>query len=348
MRHPDRAAKAVVKRVVGLPGEAIQIVEGDVYVDGQIQRKSLPTQQALAVLVHRADRQPTLTPDAPSAWRPEDAENSSWGTTNGRFGHPWLTEREPIDDWLVYHHLRRRAGKASGFKETPVTDLCGYNQTHTRREEDVRPVTDLMLAFRLEEALGDGQLVLRASDGRDRFEARLTPRSHRYEVLQNGRPVPAAAGKCPRLQDGATIVFSLFDCQLLLAFDDEVVVQWPYGPAGDRREPSARPLAIGSQGGLGAVLSDVRIYRDVYYTHPIGPQGPWALAEPCTLGDREYFVLGDNSPISDDSRNWATGPGVDADLLLGKPLLVHFPAKWVEWGDHRFQVPDPARIRYIR
>ena len=45
----------VVKRVVGLPGETIQIKDGDIYVDGQIQRKTLRQQRALRILVHDDD-----------------------------------------------------------------------------------------------------------------------------------------------------------------------------------------------------------------------------------------------------------------------------------------------------
>jgi signal peptidase I len=40
------------------------------------------------------------------------------------------------------------------------------------------------------------------------------------------------------------------------------------------------------------------------------------------LGPTEYFVLGDNAAISDDSRSWPSGPGVDAKRLVGRPLGV--------------------------
>jgi hypothetical protein len=40
------------------------------------------------------------------------------------------------------------------------------------------------------------------------------------------------------------------------------------------------------------------------------------------LGQDEYFVVGDNWVISDDSRNWRRGPGLAARLLVGKALGV--------------------------
>jgi signal peptidase I len=40
------------------------------------------------------------------------------------------------------------------------------------------------------------------------------------------------------------------------------------------------------------------------------------------LGSTECFVLGDNEAISDDSRSWLAGGGLDAKLLVGKPLGV--------------------------
>jgi signal peptidase I len=46
------------------------------------------------------------------------------------------------------------------------------------------------------------------------------------------------------------------------------------------------------------------------------------LATGWRLGAAEYLVLGDNAEISDDSRSWPTGPGLAAELLVGKPLGV--------------------------
>ena len=205
-----------------------------------------------------------------------------------------------------------------------------------------------MLSLRLVKTFGKGRLVVRATDGCEKFEVRIDPEEGRWNVFQNGRPVPNAVGEFPSPVDGVTLEVWLFDRQFVLTLDGETALgPWPYDRSG-RPQPTSRPLAIGSQGGLGVDLRDLRVYRDVYYTHPIGRNARWGLDEPYELADDEYFVLGDNSPISEDSRVWPEGPAVPSKLLVGKPLVVHFPARRVRWGRWVFQVPDPARIRYIQ
>jgi signal peptidase I len=70
------------------------------------------------------------------------------------------------------------------------------------------------------------------------------------------------------------------------------------------------------------------------------------VSEPVRLGPDEYFVLGDNSPISNDSRFWPEGAAVRSKLLLGKPFLVHVPG-WNLPAPWPAGVPDPRKIRYI-
>ncbi len=356
-RRPEPPYRTYVKRVVGLPEESIRIRDGDVYIKGQarqmkwqIQRKTLPQQRSMAILVHDAASQP---PGLPPRWQGE-----GWLADRGRFARgsdPAAGDqrRRAADDWLEYCHWRRVPGSDPPSENEvraqpcPITDLCGYNQTRPRREEDVHPVTDVMLSLRLVVTRGEGNLAIRASDGRDEFTVLLYPNRQRYEVLRGDDVLPGAVGKSPLLTDGVEIVLSLFDKQLLLAFDGRPVVTREYDPSPVALKPTARPLAIGSQGGLGVTISDVRVYRDVYYMRPVGARHAWGVDSPCALAADEYFVLGDNSPISEDSRNWPS-PAVPAKLLVGKALVVHFPARRVSVGPLKFQVPDPARIRYIR
>jgi signal peptidase I len=349
-RHPERPRETVVKRVVGLPGEAIQIRDGDVYVGGAIQRKDLARQRAMAVLVYDADFSPTGSVWMPARWQsdPSGAASGGWEAGDGRFRHRSAATTASVD-WLVYRHWRRLPGPEGKAEESPITNARGYNQPPRERAENVYSIGDLLLSFRVLTSSGRGDLLLRATDGGDEFTVRLHADQGVYEVLRNGRPLADARGRgtLPDLSREVQIEVSLIDRQFLLALDGRTAASYPYEPSDGSRTPSVGPLAIGSNG-LGVEVGSLRVYRDVYYTRPIGPSGRWGLDAEANLSGGEWFVLGDNSPLSEDSRTWPSGPGVPASLLIGKPLLVHFPACRVDLGRWHFQVPNPARIRYIR
>lgn len=87
-----------------------------------------------------------------------------------------------------------------------------------------------------------------------------------------------------------------------------------------------------------------KVVQGVAYEPPAGFYGrsQWKL------GPGEYFVAGDLPAISDDSRSWSQGPGVEAQLIVGKPFIVHCPYRVVSWYGRPFHVPDVSSIRYIR
>ena len=98
----------------------------------------------------------------------------------------------------------------------------------------------------------------------------------------------------------------------------------------------------------------IRVYRDIYYTGSLalGGRRPFGVDEPYALKDDEFFVLGDNSPVSNDSRFWESSPVVPGDRFLGKPFLVHMPAKIVKasWlgKTWEYQGVDWGRVRWLR
>jgi signal peptidase I len=105
-RHPQDPDQAYVKRVVGLPGESIRLIDGDLYADGQLQRKSLSVQQGMRITVYDHDHEPT-----DDEWRPRwraDADQTQWQSVENRFVHRANGSNEP--HWLTYHHWIREGG----------------------------------------------------------------------------------------------------------------------------------------------------------------------------------------------------------------------------------------------
>ena len=106
-----------------------------------------------------------------------------------------------------------------------------------------------------------------------------------------------------------------------------------------------RPLRIRTRG-LTATIRNLRLDRDLHYT----AAGRLGTAK-CRLAGDEYFVLGDNSGNSEDSRFWST-PGVPAQALLGKPIFVYVPSRWRSWSalgrTWDVQAIDEGRFGWIR
>jgi len=350
-RAPEIAHKVYIKRIVGLPGESVQIRDGDVYINGHLARKTLAEQQAIATLVHDSRHTPSRHSQLPSRWQGEDA--TTWHEEQNRFfatpaakSTSSTTEiKQQTDvDWLVYHHWRRVPGYSGQVEEAPVTDDNGYNQTRPRRAEQVNQVRDLMLSCRIR-AAAEGRLAFYATDGREVFVAQIDPRSGKAELQHNGHVVASANVAASLPLTNPRFEVSLIDRQYLLAIDGQLVFSpYDFEPVDLPQQPSTRPFAIGS---IDARLevSDLVVLRDIYYTQPIDSR--WAIDSAYPLGSDEYFVLGDNSPLSDDSRMWELGPAVPANMLVGRPLFVHLPSRLWDVGSITLQVPDFSKVRAI-
>ena len=330
----------VVKRVLGLPGETIQIQDGDLYADGHVQRKTLRQQRALRILVHDDDYAgPT------PRWRPQDV-GSNWSRQHGSLVHAENTG----DDigWLVYNHAI--PGGDNAQSPARITDYGFYNRGRLQRNEDIHPMADVAMSFRIEEIHGRGRLWLQATDGRDEFMVRIDPQAKNFAVVRNRQALAGASGDLPGSLRGQTIEVSLFDRQFLLALGGRTLVTANIDTPGPP-PPADQPLAIGVEG-LGVVVDHLRVYRDVYYTEPpfaaagrpLAGQG----ASSCVLGADEYFVVGDNSPVSEDSRTWTKDRFVSLKSLVGKPFVVILPSCEFSLGGWRIHVPDITRMRYIR
>ena len=253
LRDPTDGTQLCVKRVVGLPGECVEVRDGDIWIDGKRSVKPIDAQRELRIPIK----------------------------LNGR----------------------------------PITDSLSYNAGLSRRVEGVR---DLMVTANLQ-IKGPGRLEMRLVDGREHVAlivelpswkvrwrgAKTDLNEHELEGLVRDPP-----------ETGEFLLeLSSFDGQLLLAVDGAVIFR-------ETRKPRVPTLDVEQSWKVnchGEVhLSELHYYRDVHYIPDSERRG--GLAEfSAKLGEDEFFLLGDNPPVSIDSRRW--GP-VSGEFLIGKPIPV--------------------------
>lgn len=305
---PLEPGDKAVKRVVGLPGETILIQQGDLFVDGHIARKPIEVQRSMAVLVHDDSFRPARTPKLPRRW---DAprEPSGWEPRIGGYQFSPAGGGNEID-WLTYRHWRCFASPLERSEETPVLDHYGYNQNTSR---ELHAVTDLTLACRVGWSK-PSTLWLRVREGRDTFEVELD-RRRRTATLSRSE-IACGHYRCP-LADTCDLEFGICDRQVFLTVDRRLVFRQAFEPAERPRQATPQPLAVGArQGELS--IEHLKVYRDVYYLEPYQRSQDWtAQTEP---GSREILVLGDNVPISRDSRRWPRA-GLSRKSLIGRVLV---------------------------
>jgi signal peptidase I len=357
---PGEPTQAYVKRVVGLPGESVHISGGDVYINGALARKSLVEQRGMRILVYDNDFVPLDSARFPR-WafrrgRPGQHLPSGWTTEGARFLHAPVEPASDRADWVEYRHWDPDRGRYAA-----VHDFNAYNGADLRGENTVK---DLMLEARVTAGPGVTSVVARLDAGSDRFVVRIPVDDGKagrpaVMVMRNGRPVAVAEAegrRTPSLSPDrpAALTVSVMDRRLTAALDGApLFAPWDFDDPGPLPWSGDSPAALGVEGGGRATFDHVKVFRDVYYTSALAysPRRPFGVDAPYSLGADEYFVLGDNSPVSNDSRFWPRSPVVPGELLLGKPFLVHLPGQAVPlqvFGRSLYWVPDPREIRYIR
>jgi len=371
--NPQDPGQAYVKRIVGLPGESIQLFGGDIYIDGRIAPKSPKVLRGMRILVHdhrfrppESDWFPRWSPlreaGGPSLWREdgstfrfEPAADHAQRSKGNRFDEVEVHDA-PVD-WLEYRHIdpdRAHYG--------PIRDFVAYNGAQIgsgRRVDDLMLETELRLGPKVR------AIALRFRSGADQLEVRIPTDGRAPLAVDHGgrRKIVLDETIAPRIAawaaSGEARLFeaAFVDRHLSLVLDGEVLLNLlpiePLEPTATPPGPRRSPLAIGLVGGGPAEIRTLKVYRDVYYTEGLAhaPTKPFGVGEPYQLDPEEYFVLGDNSAVSNDSRFWKGSPVVRAEMLIGKPFLVHLPSRGVPlrvFGGETYWVPDLREIRYIR
>jgi signal peptidase I len=320
LRSPMSDSDLAVKRVAAFPGERLRIHEGDLFAGEQIIRKSPAELRTVRMLVHDNNYQPQQSKELLPRWRatgkntrwkPLEIENWDGPRLHAGFRIDTLAERPEEYDWLEYEHRACTGNSRMRSVVSPIMDFDSFNQGEVHRPLNV--VRDVSVAFRIR-STGEGRLALKAIEGERVFKVEIEPGLRMKARLDNET---LFMGTVPsnrfRVSQAHEIEFGFCDQQAFLVVNEETVVCHAFDKANNIGGEPALKFAIGGTE-PGILIDDLKVWRDIYYLDPSALSRDWQAERP--LAADEYALLGDNQPVSLDSRQWARA-GISRRTILG-------------------------------
>ena len=362
-KNPPDPGINYIKRLIGLPGEAVQIIDGDIYIDGQIARKPPKVQNELWMPVYDNDYQP-VQPDE--------------GSFNG---HRWEQPFKNVNGskWILQDSERPtifRLDSPNGQVHSLVYDTSAGNDFRATYAYDdidtysyMPSCSDLMVRFHVRAADPQGSIGVALSKYQTNYRASVDYRGQmvitRQEQGGEAAELARKAVKPPAANELVLVRFANVDHELVFEFGaDKLTFDLgrelrAAGPIRDDIEPRAEIFGSGK-----LTLSHVGIFRDIHYTAAkfanSRNEGRATEASPFVLEKDQFFVLGDNSPNSEDGRWWnragRANKGLSAyrigivprDYMVGKAMFVYWPSGFKPFPAFRFGVvPNVGRMRFI-
>jgi len=355
-KNPVDPRENYIKRMIGLPGETVQIIDGDIYIDGRIVRKPPRVQEELFMPVFLCDYQ--------------DPDRWGAGAIEERYDGPGFVN-EPGSAWdvgvttpaVLSLEADAETVHVLGFEPGPLGYKVkyGYNGHMMNRAQPT--CSDLMVQF---DVLGRG-----SGDARGQIGAELGKYGRRYrgtvyadgrmtlEQVRGGQAILLTETQGKPIANGRARRFRLanVDHRLVLAWAGQRLrydLGSEPGALGNPRrgmQPSVRVFGSGR-----VQLLHAGVWRDTYYTSAGSLR---AVQEPFALGEGEYFVCGDNSPNSLDARMWnRPGKGnsgqvyregvVPRDFLMGKAFMVYWADAFRISPQHQLAlIPNISEIKVV-
>jgi signal peptidase I len=337
-KNPDEPGQNFIKRLVARPGEEIVIIDGDIYINGQIARKPPKIQQELWMPVYDNDYQP-IRPELGrfngQRWQ-QPFRNRGGSKWNFNSEDPTVFELQSDAHGLHVMYYDTTRGNNFGARN------CAYNPIDTYRGASY--CSDLMVRFYANFSESEGVVGIGLSKYERRYKAQVDAAGIMTSAQSdNGTEwikLTDAKIERPALNKPVFVKFVNVDHHLMFQFGDKTVTYdlgldpEAAGPVNGNIEPEVRIFGSGK-----LELSHIAIFRDTYYTVPQQQNDSFASAgRPFKLEPGEFFVLGDNSPKSLDSRLWPNmGIGINGkrvyrpgtvphDYLVGKAIFVYWPS----------------------
>ena len=364
-RDPADSKINYIKRLAGLPGETVEIIQGDLFIrrrgdpQARIARKTPAAQESLWFVVY--DQNYIAEHDGHYGIRARWVHDRGGTTATGWRNLARRTiQCRPIDDEPDVIRFAPEGPHAY------LQDLYAYN-----RRSSGTPVADVRLVAELTPRGGNGSIEFQIKRGEFLYGGRLERNGAATLTItslrdsQDVRVIGRAA--LSRLRDGRPMRLELahLDYRVYWSIDGKEVVSTSdaqYAPdlpslrehSGDM--PAVELSIVGE--GLAFDLRGLRIDRDVHYTYRPGITRRAWPGNGFLLEEDEYFVLGDNSPESHDGREWYRAGEhmpddyrlgtVRADKIVGRAFFVYLPGLMPIDQRGRLRVIDIGRTRFVR
>lgn len=270
-----------VKRVVGLPFEKLTIQNGDLLVRGLIVAKSPQAQLDTRILLFDSQR----------------VIDGQLKFSNG--SHPAFPI--PLRKQAFRFDYIHRANYDSPHRRQIelVKDFYGFNQATSR---SLNLCHDLSCELQFAEIDTDTgpfefQVVIRTHRyGIVKFDVVWTKEKITRTVHQDGARLLGTIGRRDKQGNELKVVLGIIDGQVRFVHDPKVNNS---SPLVVRKNPDwngeGPQISFSSPANCPAKLVRFRVFRDIYYYEKTPSE--------YQLGKDEYFVLGDNVPVSRDSRH---------------------------------------------
>lgn len=348
-KNPVEPAINYIKRLIALPGEKVEILDGDVYINDEIARKPDHVQNEMWMCVYDNDYQPA---------RP--------GQT--RFNrHGWKQPFENIDSaaWMLNADgatvFSLDGGSRDSVQELRYNPAIGndfraaYAYDPSMGYEGLPVCSDLMMRYyvKMDAAGGAGVKLSKygvSYEGMVYADGKMT-----LCRIENGSRKVLADGVISEADKAGIqlLRFANVDHKLILDYGQSKLEydlgKRKFDVGMDRLSPPGAAIL-----GYGKLqLRHIQLMRDIHYRGSDDKNVIRAYeGNPLTLNADEFFVCGDNSPNSYDARMWReptkanTGRSyrqgvVPRDYLVGKAFFVHFPGNW------RFDRESWRKIPYL-